>query len=62
MVVAIFTTGLSKGWQAHELEALLMAASFALVYMGSGRFSLWRMECQHCGGMACRIEDCPKRA
>lgn len=61
MIVAIFLTGIGRGWQAHELEALLMAASFAIVYTGSGRFSLWRMECHNCGAFACRIEDCPKR-
>ncbi len=62
MLVAIFLSGgISKGWQAHELEALLMATSFALVYMGSGRFSLFRVECQNCGAFACRLEDCPKR-
>ena len=61
MLVAIFITGINLGWQAHEMEALLVASSFALVYMGSGRFSLWRMECQHCGAFTCRVEDCPKR-
>ena len=61
MLVALFLTGITRGWQQHELELLLMATSFALVYMGSGRISLWRMECQYCGAFACRLEDCPKR-
>jgi len=62
MLVAIFLGGIGRGWQAHELEALLMTVSFALVYLGSGRISLWRMECKHCGAFACRLDDCPKRA
>jgi putative oxidoreductase len=62
MIVAIFITGLGKGgWSGHELEALLMVTSFSIVYLGSGRFSLWRVECQNCGAFACRLEDCPKR-
>ncbi len=61
MLVAILLIGIGRGWQVHEMEALLVAASFALVYMGSGRFSLWRMECHRCGAFSCRVEDCPKR-
>lgn len=45
MLVAIFVTGgIGKGWQQHELEALLMAVSFGLVYTGSGKFSLWHWD------------------
>ena len=45
MLVAIFITGgINKGWQSHELEALLMAVSFGLVYTGSGKFSLWHWD------------------
>jgi uncharacterized membrane protein YphA (DoxX/SURF4 family) len=63
MIVAIFITGIAKGgWSGHELEALLMVTSFAIVYLGSGKFSLWRMECQYCGAFACRLDDCPKRS
>lgn len=62
MLVAIFLTGIGKGgWSGHELEALLMVTSFAIVYLGSGRFSVWRVECQYCGAFACRLDDCPKR-
>ncbi len=61
MLAAIFITGIGRGWPAHEMEALLVAVSFALVYMGSGRMSLFRMECHRCGAFVCRIEDCPKR-
>ena len=45
MLVAIFLTGgISKGWDQHELEALLMAVSFGLVYTGSGKFSIWHWD------------------
>jgi putative oxidoreductase len=45
MLVAIFITGgINRGWQQHELEALLMAVSFGLVYTGSGKFSLWHWD------------------
>lgn len=45
MLVAIFITGgIQKGWSASELEALLMAVSFGLVYTGSGKFSLWHWD------------------
>jgi putative oxidoreductase len=45
MLVAIFLTGgPGKGWEQHEMEALLMAVSFGLVYTGSGKFSLWHWD------------------
>lgn len=45
MLVAIFITGgINKGWDQHELEALLMAVSFGLVYTGSGKFSIWHWD------------------
>ena len=45
MLVAIFLTGgIAKGWEQHELEALLVAVSFGLVYTGSGKFSLWHWD------------------
>lgn len=45
MLVAIFITGgINKGWDKHEMEALLMAVSFGLVYTGSGKFSLWHWD------------------
>jgi putative oxidoreductase len=45
MLVAIFINGgIAKGWQPHEMEALLMAVSFGLVYTGSGKFSIWHWD------------------
>lgn len=58
MVVAIFLTGIGRGFSAHEFELLLAAASFAIALAGSGRWSLWRMECARCGGIACDGETC----
>lgn len=40
MLVAIFLTGLGRGWSAHELEFLLMALSFGLALAGSGSYRL----------------------
>lgn len=45
MLCAIFLTGgIATGWEQHELEALLMAVSFGLVYTGSGKFSIWHWD------------------
>ena len=45
MLIAIFLTGgPNTGWQQHELEALLMAVSFGLVYTGSGKWSIWHWD------------------
>lgn len=40
MLVAIFLTGLGRGWSAHELEFLLMVLSFGLALAGSGSYRL----------------------
>jgi putative oxidoreductase len=44
LVALVITGGLSQGWDKHELEALLMAVSFGLVYTGSGKFSIWHWD------------------
>ena len=60
MLFAIFLTGFGHGLGAHDLELMLMASSFGIALAGSGRFSLYRMECAHCAGMLCKGgEDCP---
>ena len=63
MLVAIFLTGgLGKGYAPHELEIFLMLVSFGIALAGSGSYSLWKMECDLCGGMLCRADlDCPGR-
>jgi putative oxidoreductase len=58
MLVAIILTGIGRGWAAHEFEILLMAASVAIAFAGSGRWSLYKMECGRCGGILCRGDTC----
>lgn len=58
MIVAIFMTGVGRGWGQHEFELLLAAASLAIALSGSGKFSLYKMECGHCGGMCCNGKTC----
>lgn len=58
MVVAVFLTGVGRGFSAHELEILLAAASLAIALAGSGRWSLWPAECRRCGVIACDGETC----
>ena len=62
MLVAFFLTGgASKGYRPHELELVLMLLSFGLALTGSGRYSLYKMECNDCGGLLCKGEKsiCP---
>lgn len=62
MLAAVFLTGITKGLAPHDLELSLMAASFGIALMGSGRLSLFKMECNYCGGMLCKgKEGCPAR-
>ena len=58
MFVAIFLTGIGRGWAAHEFELLLAASSLAIALAGSGRWSLYKMECDNCGAMFCNGETC----
>lgn len=61
MLFAVYLTDIGTGFRAHELELMLMAASFAIAFIGSGWISLWRLECGYCGGMLCSSgDDCPK--
>lgn len=58
MVAAIFLTGVGRGFSAHEFELLLAASALAIALAGSGRWSLWRAECERCGAIACDGETC----
>jgi putative oxidoreductase len=53
MLVAIFLTGVGRGYQSHEMELFLVLVSLGIALAGSGRYSLWKMECNECGGMLC---------
>jgi len=61
MLVAIFLAGgVGAGYQQHELEIFLMLVSLGVAFAGSGSYSLWKMECDFCGGMLCKADmDCP---
>lgn len=57
MVVAIIKTGFfSNGYGQHELEIVLLLLSLGIAFAGSGRWSLWAVECRNCGGMTCKDE------
>lgn len=58
MIVAYFLTGgLGVGYKPHELELVLMLLSFGVALTGSGRWSLYKMECDDCGGMLCKGDE-----
>jgi putative oxidoreductase len=60
MLVAVFIMGVPTSYQPHELELFLMLVSFGIALAGSGNYSLWKMECDLCGGMLCKADlDCP---
>ena len=58
MIVAIFLGGFGHGFGPHEFELLLAAASFAVALIGSGTWSLYKMECDTCGGFLCEGGVC----
>jgi len=53
MLVATLLVGFSRG---VGLELVLMLISFGIALTGSGKYSVFRMECKHCGGMLCNGE------
>ncbi|MDB5224592.1 MAG: DoxX family protein [Candidatus Adlerbacteria bacterium] len=53
MLAAMFLTGIGRGFHAHEFEMLLLAVSAGIALIGSGAYSLMKMECNKCGGMLC---------
>jgi len=56
MLVAVLLIGPAHGFASVEFELLLAVASFAIALMGSGRYSIYKMECSDCGGMLCSGE------
>jgi putative oxidoreductase len=57
MLVAIYVTGFfSNGYSKHELEIVLLLLSLGIAFAGSGRWSVWAVECRNCGGMSCTDE------
>lgn len=51
MLVAVFVIGLSRAFGGFEFY--LSVASLAIALIGSGRFSILKMECDNCGGFLC---------
>jgi uncharacterized membrane protein YphA (DoxX/SURF4 family) len=58
MIVAIFLGGFAHGFAPHQFELLLAAAGFAIAFIGSGTWSLYKMECDNCGGFLCEGDTC----
>lgn len=60
MLVAIFLTGgAAVGYKPHELELFLLLVSLGIAFAGSGSYSVYPIECHHCGAMYCKDKDCP---
>ena len=47
-----------RGFHGYEFELLLAAVSFGIMFVGSGAFSLYALECERCGGVFCDGEAC----
>ncbi|HVW82593.1 MAG TPA: DoxX family protein [Candidatus Paceibacterota bacterium] len=54
MLVATFIVGFSRGL---GLEFYLAAVSFAIALAGSGRFSIYPLECRACGALVCELHE-----
>jgi len=53
MLVATLLVGFGRGF---GIEFVLMLVSFGVALTGSGKYSAYKMECTHCGGMLCNGE------
>lgn len=53
MLVAAGLLGRTLGASGVELELLLAAVSLGLMMLGSGRYALYKMECNTCNGLLC---------
>lgn len=58
MLVAVFLGGFARGLDPHQFELILAAATFAIAFIGSGSWSLFKMECDNCGGFLCEGNVC----
>ncbi len=54
MAVAAIRVGTTYGFHGFEFPMLLSLISFGLALAGSGKFSVFKMECNYCGGMLCK--------
>ncbi len=55
MLVATLLIGFGRG---VGVELVLSLTSFGLMFLGSGRYSVYKMECDKCGGMFCNGKAC----
>jgi len=53
MLVATLLVGFGRG---VGIELVLALISFGVALTGSGKYSIYKMECAHCGGMLCNGE------
>jgi len=53
MLVAASIIARLEGFAAAEFELLLMAVSFGIMLLGSGKYALYKMECNTCNGLFC---------
>lgn len=53
MLVATALLGIGQG---ISIDLLLALISFGIALAGSGKYSIYQMECKHCGGMLCNGE------
>lgn len=53
MLIATLLVGFSRG---VSIDFVLCLISFGIALTGSGKYSIYRMECKHCGGMLCNGE------
>lgn len=50
MIVATIIVGFGRG---VSVDLLLALVSFGIALAGSGKYSIYKMECKQCGGMLC---------
>ena len=53
MIIAAGALGRTSGFAGVELELLLATVCFAIMTLGSGRYALYKMECDNCNGLFC---------
>jgi putative oxidoreductase len=53
LVAALIVIGYGTGVVSAEFELLLAAVSFGIMFLGSGRFAIYKMECDACNGLLC---------
>jgi uncharacterized membrane protein YphA (DoxX/SURF4 family) len=53
MLVATLLVGFGRG---VSIDLVLALVSFGIALTGSGKYSIYKMECKHCSGMMCNGE------